>query len=64
MEETNYEVFISNVAPLMKDDEMSTIIVQCYDAYMEDRTDDMEKITVEDIESQDMTPREFTNPQS
>ena len=63
VEETNYEVFINNVAPLMKDDEMSMTIVQCYDAYMDGRTNDVEKITVEDIESQDMMPKEFTNPQ-
>ena len=42
---------------------MSMTIVQCYDAYMEDRTEDVETITGEDIETQDMTPVEFTNPQ-
>ena len=56
VEETNYEIFISNVTPIMKDDEMSMIIVQ-------GKTEDVVKITVVDIESQDMMPKEFSNPQ-
>ena len=42
---------------------MSMTIVHCYDAYMEDRTEYVETIAGEDIETQDMTPVEFTNPQ-
>ena len=42
---------------------MSMTIVQCYEAYTNDKMGDVEKISVEDIESQDMTPKEFTNPQ-
>ena len=63
VEEPNYEIFISNVAPIMKDvNDMSMTIAQCYEAYTNDMMGDAEKLSVEDIESQDMMPKEFTNP--
>jgi len=41
--------------------DVSMTIVQCFDAH-NGKTDDAKEISVEDIESQDMTLKEFTNP--
>ena len=63
VEEPNYEIFISNVAPIMTDaNDMSMTIAQCYDAHINDIMGDAEKLSVGDIKSQDMTPKEFINP--
>ena len=43
-------------------EEMSVNIVKCYDEYMKDRIEDKESLMVEDIEAQDMTPVDFSNP--
>ena len=58
--ENKCEVFISNVAPQTKVEEMSANIVECYDDFTKDKYD-TDPLTEADIEVKDMTPVDYIN---
>ena len=59
--EENYQTFVSNVAPQIKNLEMTETIGNCYEEYIRDKND-AEPLTLKEIEVQDMTPTEIINP--
>ena len=60
-EDNKYEIYISNVAPQTKDDEMKSTIVGCYEDFNIDK-DVTDNLREEDIDVKDMTPSAFINP--
>ena len=59
--ENNYEIFVSNVAPQIKNEEMSDIIVDCFDEYRKGMSVE-ETLAQSEIEVQDMTPAAIADP--